>query len=216
MDEAVSAPRRGRSPSTIAARLQCVHPPRLNQTQISPDSRKPLTFFGPISDSDLPLPVCGAFLDNNKKTEAGCPSVALLTGSITMETAYRPSRELRSFDFDQAASHPAVASYIRARAARVDLSPDDPIPLFLSDPRGAPDLSEYTARALSPRPRIVPRVLAAVLVASTLAVLAALFQPSLGSLFAADAASPRRTELDQATASANRPDTPQTHKDRRV
>ncbi|WP_409191216.1 hypothetical protein [Bradyrhizobium sp. RDM4] len=130
-----------------------------------------------------------------------------------METAYRPSRESRSFDSDQAASHPAVASYIRARAARVELSPDDPIPLFLSDPLGAPDPSEYTARALSPGSRIVPRVLAAILVASTLAVLAALFQPSLGSLFAADAASPRRTELDQAMASANGPDTPQTHQD---
>ncbi|WP_371258568.1 hypothetical protein [Bradyrhizobium sp. WSM4349] len=125
-------------------------------------------------------------------------------------TAYRPSRESRSFDSDQAASHPAVASYIRARAARLDLSPEDPIPLFLSDPLGVPESGEYTARALGPRLRIVPRVLAAVLIASTLAVAAALYQPSLRNLFAADAAGPTGAELDQAMASANVPDRPQT------
>ena len=40
-------------------------------------------------------------------------------------TEHRPSRESRAFDSDQAASHPPVASYIRARAARADLSPDE-------------------------------------------------------------------------------------------
>ncbi|MGY4432031.1 hypothetical protein ACVWWO_004508 [Bradyrhizobium sp. F1.13.1] len=185
--------------------------PRPNQTQISPDSRKPPTFFGLIQTAIYRLQFAGHFWTTTKRLKPGCPSVALVRGSITMETtAYRPSRESRSVDSDQAASHPAVASYIRARAARVDLSPEDPIPLFLSDPLGVPDSAEYTARALSPRLRFVPPVLAAVLVASTLAVAAALFQPSLRNLFAADAASPTGAELDQAMASADVPDRPQT------
>lgn len=124
-------------------------------------------------------------------------------------TEHRPSRESRAFDSDQAASHPPVASYIRARAARVDLSPDDPIPLFLSDPLGAPDPGEYTPQDLRPRVRIVPRVLAgilaAVLVASTLAILAALFQSDLRGIFAAEAGGSAGFALDQAMASANAP-----------
>lgn len=117
-------------------------------------------------------------------------------------TAFRPSRESRALDSNQAASHPSTASYIRARAARIDLSPDDPIPLFLSDPLGAPNPDEYTP---SPRGRIVPRVLAgvlaAVLVASTLAILAALFQSDLRGIFGAGGSA--GVALDQAVASAN-------------
>ncbi|SDH01083.1 hypothetical protein SAMN05216338_1004277 [Bradyrhizobium sp. Rc2d] len=120
-------------------------------------------------------------------------------------TAFRASRESRAFDSDQAASHPSTASYIRARAARLDLSPDDPIPLFLSDPLGAPDPDEYTPLELRPRVRIVPRVLAgvlaAVLVASTLAVLAALFQSDLRGIF--DAGGSVGAALEQVVASAN-------------
>lgn len=126
-------------------------------------------------------------------------------------TAFRPSRESRVFDSDQAASHPSTASYIRARAARIDLSPDDPIPLFLSDPRGAPNPDEYTSLELRPRVRIVPRVLAgglaAVLVASILAILAALFQSDLRGIF--DAGGSAVVALEQAVASANPSAVPQ-------
>ncbi|MDE5444991.1 hypothetical protein GWG65_26810 [Bradyrhizobium sp. CSA207] len=124
-------------------------------------------------------------------------------------TAYRQSRESRAFDSDQAASHSHVASYVRARAARVDLSPDDPIPLFLSDPLGAPDPREYTPLGSRPRARLVRRVVAAVLAASTLVILAALFQSDLRSIFA-DAGGSAGVALDQAMASANAPAVPQT------
>ncbi|WP_027573057.1 hypothetical protein [Bradyrhizobium sp. WSM1743] len=126
-------------------------------------------------------------------------------------TAYRPSRESRAFDSDPAASHPSTASYIRARAARIDLSPDDPIPLFLSDPLGAPNPDEYTPLELRPRGRIVPRVLAgvlaAVLVASSLAILAALFQSDLRGIFAAVGSA--GIALEQVAASASAPAVPQ-------
>ncbi|TYO66544.1 hypothetical protein FXV83_10850 [Bradyrhizobium hipponense] len=124
-------------------------------------------------------------------------------------TAHRPSRESRAFDSDQAASHSSVASYVRARAARVDLSPDDPIPLFLSDPLGAPDPGEYTPLGPPPRARLVRRVVAAALAASTLVILAALFQSDLSSIFA-DAGGLAGVALDQAMASANAPAVPQT------
>lgn len=124
-------------------------------------------------------------------------------------TAFRPSRESRAFDSEQAASHPSTASYARARAARIELPTDDPIPLFLSDPLGAPRPGEYTP--LRPRVRIVPRVLAGVLatalVASILAILAALFQSDLRGIFAGGGWP--GVALDQAMAS-NAPAVPQT------
>ncbi|MBR0844811.1 hypothetical protein JQ607_31825 [Bradyrhizobium liaoningense] len=123
-------------------------------------------------------------------------------------TAHRPSKESRAFDSNRAASHPPTASFIRARAARADLSQDDPIPLFLSDPLGAPDPSEYEPVEL--RSRIVPRVLAAVLAASTLAILAALFQSDLRGLFTASAGSWVSVAPDQAMASASAPTIPRT------
>jgi hypothetical protein len=130
-------------------------------------------------------------------------------GSITMETtAYRPSKESRAFDSNRAESHPPTASFIRARAARADLSQDDPIPLFLSDPLGAPDPREYAPVEL--RSRIVPRVLAAVLAASTLAVLVTLFQSDFRGLLAANAGSWVGIAPDQAMASASAPAVPQT------
>lgn len=123
-------------------------------------------------------------------------------------TAHRPSTESRALDSNRVASHPPTASFIRARAARADLSQDDPIPLFLSDPLGAPDPREYAPMEL--RSRIIPRVLAAVLAASTLAVLAALFQSDLRGLFAANAGSWMGIAADQAMASTNAPAVPQT------
>jgi len=123
-------------------------------------------------------------------------------------TAYRPSKESKAFDSNRAASHPPTASFIRARAARADLSQDDPIPLFLSDPLGAPDPREYAPVEL--RSRIVPRVLAAVLAASTLAVLVTLFQSDFRGLLAANAGSWVGIAPDQAMASASAPAVPQT------
>ncbi|MDA9422376.1 hypothetical protein XH97_09655 [Bradyrhizobium sp. CCBAU 53380] len=123
-------------------------------------------------------------------------------------TAHRLSRESSAFDSNRAASHPQTASFVRARAARVDLSQDEAVPLFLSDPLGAPDPSEYAPVKL--RSRIVPRVLAAVLAASTLAVLITLFQSDFRGLFAANAGSWIRIVADQAMASASAPAIPQT------
>lgn len=122
-------------------------------------------------------------------------------------TAYRPSKESHALDSDRSASHPPIASYIRARAKRAELAQDDPIPLFLSDPLGAPDPGEYAPVTL--RSRIVPRVLAAVLAAFTLAVLVTLFQSDFRGLFAAYAGSWVRIMADPAMASASAPTTPQ-------
>lgn len=122
-------------------------------------------------------------------------------------TAHRPSTESRALDSNRTASHSPTASFIRARAARADLSQDDPIPLFLSDPLGAPDPREYAPVEVSSR--IIPRVLAAVLAASTLAVLAALFQSDLRGLLAANAGSWMGIAADQAMASTSTPAVPQ-------
>lgn len=98
-------------------------------------------------------------------------------------TAYRLSGQSRAFDSDRSASHPPTASYIRARAARADLS-EDPMPLFLSDPLGAPDPREFAPHELRARTRIVPRLLATGLAISGAAILAALFQSDLHAIVA--------------------------------
>ncbi|MGY3547153.1 hypothetical protein ACVWZ4_002539 [Bradyrhizobium sp. USDA 4472] len=123
-------------------------------------------------------------------------------------TAHRPSTESTALDSHRAASHSPTASFIRARAARADLSQDDPIPLFLSDPLGAPDPREYAP--IEVRSRLIPRVLGAVLAASTVAVLAVLFQSEIHGLFAANAANWIGIAADQAMASTHAPAVPQT------
>ncbi|MGY4628595.1 hypothetical protein [Bradyrhizobium sp. USDA 4486] len=100
-------------------------------------------------------------------------------------TAYRPSRESQAFDSDRSASHSSTASYIRARAARADLPQDEPMPLFLSDPLGAPDPREYAPQALRPRTRFIPVILAAVLAAAAATILAGVFQSDLRDLVVA-------------------------------
>ena len=60
------------------------------------------------------------------------------------------------------------------------------MPLFLSDPLGAPDPLEYAPLNLRPRSRLVPRLVAAAFALSAAAILAALFQSDLRSLVAAN------------------------------
>lgn len=121
-------------------------------------------------------------------------------------TAYRPSKESSGFGSDQATSYP----YIRARAARADLSSDEPVPLFLSDPFSAPDPEEFAPLVLQPRRKIVPRILAVVLAVSAVMVLGGLFQSDLRNLFAAYAGGSVGAALDSAMASANPPAAKQT------
>lgn len=116
-------------------------------------------------------------------------------------TAYRPSKESSVFDSDQTVSYP----YIRARAAPADHSPDDPVPLFLSDPLSAPDPEEFAPLVLQPRGRIIPRILVAVLAVSAVVTLGAVFQSDLRNLFAAYAGGLAGVAADQAMAATNPP-----------
>ncbi len=120
-------------------------------------------------------------------------------------TAYRPSRGSRVLDSDRTASHSSTASYVRARAQRADLSQDDPIPLFLSDPLGTPDPREFAPQDLRAGRRLIPRVFAAVLAASTLAILAVQFQPDLRSLVVANAGGATDATPEQPAVPANAP-----------
>ncbi|RXH24422.1 hypothetical protein XH99_27225 [Bradyrhizobium nanningense] len=104
-------------------------------------------------------------------------------------TAYRPSKESYALDSDRSASHSSTADYIRARARRAELPQDDPIPLFLSDPRGAPEPREYVPLALRPRTRVAPRLVAAGLAISAAGIAAVLFPSDLRSFIADNAGS---------------------------
>jgi len=125
-------------------------------------------------------------------------------------TAYRPSKESRALDSDRSASHSSTADYIRARARRADLPQDDPIPLFLSDPLGAPDPVEFAPLALRSRTRIAYRVAAAGLAISAAAIAAVLFQSDLRGLVASIGGNPADAASVQAAAVVNAPAARQT------
>ena len=125
-------------------------------------------------------------------------------------TAYRPSKESRALDSDRSASHSSTADYIRARARRADLPQDDPIPLFLSDPLGAPDPVEFAPLALRSRTRIAYRVAAAGLAISAAAIAAVLFQSDLRGLVASIGGNPADAASVQAAAVVNAPSARQT------
>jgi hypothetical protein len=97
-------------------------------------------------------------------------------------TTYRPSRASRALDTDQATSRLEAASYIRERAERVDLSPHDPMPLFLSDPEGEPDPQEFAPFTARPRVGLATQIVAGVLAAAAIAVLVTLFQSDISRL----------------------------------
>ncbi len=59
------------------------------------------------------------------------------------------------------------------------------MPLFLSDPLGAPDPREYAPRALRSRTRFIPAILGTVLAVSAATILAGVFQSDLRDLVAA-------------------------------
>ena len=125
-------------------------------------------------------------------------------------TAYRPSKESRALDSDRSASHSSTASYIRARARRADLPQDDPIPLFLSDPLGAPDPLEFAPTVLRSRTKVAYRVAAAGLAISAAAIAAVLFQSDLRGLVANIGGHPADAASGQAAAVVNPPAARQT------
>jgi TPR repeat protein len=125
-------------------------------------------------------------------------------------TAYRPSKESRALDSDRSASHSSTADYIRARARRADLPQDDPIPLFLSDPLGAPDPLEFAPLALRSRTRLAYRLAAAGLAISATAIAAVLFQSDLRGLVASIGGNPADAASVQAAAVVNAPAARQT------
>jgi len=120
-------------------------------------------------------------------------------------TAFRPSWGSRALDSEQAASHPSTASYIRARAERIDPSSHDPMPLFLSDPLSAPDPREFAPLAVRTRARSVRRILAAVLAASVIAVPIALFWSDINRMLTIDGTSWIGAAANEAAAPANPP-----------
>lgn len=97
-------------------------------------------------------------------------------------TAYRPSAESSVLDFDRITTDPQAMPYHLARA---DLSPHDPIPLFLSDPESEPDPAEFAP--VRARASVATRIVASALAASAIAVLAALFHADVSRLVVVNA-----------------------------
>jgi hypothetical protein len=101
-------------------------------------------------------------------------------------TAYRLSKTSRSFNVEQVTTDPNFMSYHLTRADRTELSPHDPIPLFLSDPQGTPDPREFTPRRAR-RLGLATQAVASVLAAAAIAVLVVLFHSDVSRLFAVNA-----------------------------
>jgi hypothetical protein len=89
--------------------------------------------------------------------------------------AHRQSLGSKAWAFDQPAGYPQRASYTSVPST--DFSPDDSIPLFLSDFRGQPDPREFEPSASSHAPTqrtsILMRIVAGALVVSAFAILVA-------------------------------------------
>jgi hypothetical protein len=94
--------------------------------------------------------------------------------------------------------------YSLARGERVELSPHDPMPLFLSDPEGEPDPGEFARPA---RTRgLATQLVAGVLAAAAIAVLVTLFHSDVSQLFVANAkALMGGLAADQATSARQVP-----------
>ncbi|GLR91455.1 hypothetical protein [Bradyrhizobium iriomotense] len=101
-------------------------------------------------------------------------------------TAYRLSKTSRTFDVEQVTTEPNVMPFHLAQADRTELSPHDPIPLFLSDPQGTPDPREFTPRRAR-RVGLATQIVASVLAASAIAVVVTLFHSDVSRLFAVNA-----------------------------
>ncbi|WFU41235.1 hypothetical protein QA640_01455 [Bradyrhizobium sp. CB82] len=101
-------------------------------------------------------------------------------------TAYRLSNTSRTFDVEQVTTEPNVMPFHLAQADRTELSPHDPIPLFLSDPLGTPDPREFAPRRVR-RVGLATQIVASVLAASAIAVLVTLFHSDVSRLFAVNA-----------------------------
>lgn len=97
-------------------------------------------------------------------------------------TVYRPSMTSRALDVEDDRNDPQAMPYHLARADQTDLSPHDPMPLFLSDPESAPDPQEFSPRSVRPRAGLATQIVASVLAASAIAVLCVLFQADVSRL----------------------------------
>lgn len=103
-------------------------------------------------------------------------------------TAYRPSTASRApLDFDHTTTDPQAMPYHLARGDQADLSPYDPVPLFLSDPESEPDPREFAPPPARARASVATRIVASVLAASAIAVLATLFHADVSRFFIVNA-----------------------------
>jgi hypothetical protein len=91
--------------------------------------------------------------------------------SAVENTTYRRLPDANAWSFGEPRSDTQLAPYTSAPS--IDLSSDDAIPLFLSDPRGEPDPREFALVAASRRTSILTRVVAGGMVASAFAILVA-------------------------------------------
>ena len=91
------------------------------------------------------------------------------------ETTYgrSPDSDFETFDEDITGDH--VALYKFGRSAKTDYPPHEPAPLFLSGHDDETDPREFTNPLRKRRPSVLSRILASGLVASTVAILFALF-----------------------------------------
>ena len=93
--------------------------------------------------------------------------------SAMERTTYRPSLDSNAWTFDEPRRESHRAPY--GFESSTDLSSDDPLPLFLSDPRGQPDPREFAPLAASQRTTILRRIVAGGLLISAFAILVAVF-----------------------------------------
>jgi hypothetical protein len=91
--------------------------------------------------------------------------------NVMERTTYRRSRGSNALAYDEPRRDPRQGTHTPGPST--DFSPDDSIPLFLSDLQGQPDPREFAPLAASQRTSILTRVVAGGLVVSAFAILVA-------------------------------------------
>jgi hypothetical protein len=128
--------------------------------------------------------------------------------SAVENTTYRRLPDANAWSFGEPRRDTQLAPYTSAPS--IDLSSNDAIPLFLSDPQGEPDPREFALVAASRRTSILTRVAAGGMVASAFAILVAVAVVNLNVTGVvadkASAAMGGATEHQSAQTASNQPD----------
>src|SRR6266481_4183995 len=128
---------------TGTVQLPVTPPLRHTQTRRSPRSCRSWSSFGQLRVAECALGMGRFWITRKLRSSSSTPHCCVtVAGSCTMASQFRlgdPDVD----GFEENAADQRVAPHNLRRSARTDPDLENSVPLFLSDPDGEPDSSEY-------------------------------------------------------------------------